>query len=400
MPNRPQMYARKGESGSPDPVYPSTIALHRESSLRSASHERSQHSTPRHEGEGSLWSPKGLKLRRALVTGANGFIGGHLIESLQKRNVAVRGAVRGAADREFLESLDIECLRVDWRDDAALAKAAEGVDAVFHLAAAVSAVEIETLYEINVGLTERMARACASVPNPPVFVYCSTIAAAGPSPRGELRTEADPPSPISAYGRSKRGGEIVLERMASRLPATIVRPGIVVGPRNRELLPIYQTIHQLRVHFVPNFHPPRLTMLHVDDACEILIRAAERGARLPEEPQPASVGRGIYYAASWEHPNYDQLGRMVGEGLGIGSPLILHLHEPMNWLVGFAGEMIARFQGTNPAVSRDKICEAIASSWATSPAKTERELGHRTSDAIADHLAELGTWYRESGWLA
>lgn len=341
----------------------------------------------------------GLRLKRALVTGANGFLGGHLVESLQGQNVETRAAIRHSAERSHLKSLDAECVELDWQDESALRRAMAGVDVVFHLAAAVASNSLPALYEANVGLTDRLARACAGLENPPVIIYCSSIAAGGPTRLGELRTEAQIPCPISEYGRSKRGGEIALARLADRIPASIVRPGIVVGPRNHELLPMFKTIALLRAHFVPCFHPPQLSLVYVKDVCEVLIQAAKRGARLPAEASSQQIGQGIYYASSWEMPNYGQLGRMIGEALGLGSPMIVHLTEPQSWLVGLIGEIAASIQGIAPAVSRDKIREGIATNWATSPAKTEQELGVTSSAPLAVRLEEAAQWYREAGWL-
>ena len=68
--------------------------------------------------------------------------------------------------------------------------------------------------------------------------------------------EADAPEPISNYGRSKLAGEQEALAFADKVPTTIVRPGIVFGPRNKQLLPIFKTIKYLNLHVVPGYHPP------------------------------------------------------------------------------------------------------------------------------------------------
>src|SRR5688572_19018556 len=70
------------------------------------------------------------------------------------------------------------------------------------------------------------------------FVYVSSIAAAGPAPRGRALTGSETPAPVTAYGRSKLAGESAVREC--KLPWTIVRPPMVYGPRDREVLKVFQ----------------------------------------------------------------------------------------------------------------------------------------------------------------
>ena len=72
-----------------------------------------------------------------LVTGATGLLGSHIVEQLRKRYLPVRVLVRPGSDRTWLETQDVEFVEGDITDPSSLAKACQGVDAVYHSAAKV-----------------------------------------------------------------------------------------------------------------------------------------------------------------------------------------------------------------------------------------------------------------------
>jgi len=82
---------------------------------------------------------------------------------------------------------------------------------------------------------------------------------------GKLKTEADPLSPVSHYGHSKRAGERAAARYADRVPITVVRPSIVLGEADVLGLPLFRSIARWGVHAVPGFRRPRFSLIHADD---------------------------------------------------------------------------------------------------------------------------------------
>jgi nucleoside-diphosphate-sugar epimerase len=166
---------------------------------------------------------------KALVTGASGFIGSHLLPLLVAQGVNIRAMVQPGQEVSSLERLGVEIVTGDVRDLASLAAAVDGVDAVFHLAGLLTAHSRRRLLEINEQGTNNVARVCAERTTPPVMLLVSSLAAVGPAMNGEPRTELDPPRPISNYGRSKRAGELAARRWADRIPLTIIRPPMVFG---------------------------------------------------------------------------------------------------------------------------------------------------------------------------
>ena len=335
-----------------------------------------------------------------LVTGATGFIGGHLVEALVRRGDRVRCLVRRSSSLEVLNQLDVERITCDLSEPQDLDKLLTGVDVVFHLAGLTRALRPEEMMRVNAEGTQYLTRAMAAAKVPPVHVLISSISAAGPVPRGLVRSEFDPPNPISNYGRSKRAGEVAAESMARAVPTTIVRPGIVFGERNRQMLPIFRMIKSLRLHPVPGIIGSPLSLIHVRDLVEILLRAADRGARLtPDATDESERQRGYYFACDGEYPDYAQLGRLIGSAMDRSSTLTLPVPYPLPFLLAGANELVGRALGRSDEFNIDKIREARASSWACSPEAVRRDLDFEPPLPLIDRLRQTVKWYRQNHWL-
>ncbi|HUT94777.1 MAG TPA: NAD-dependent epimerase/dehydratase family protein [Thermoguttaceae bacterium] len=340
-------------------------------------------------------------MSRVLVTGASGFIGPHLVEALVARGDEVTALVRKTSQTDGLESLGVALARGDVTDLESLRAAAAGKSTVYHLAGLTRALRARQFYEVNEQGIRNAAQTCADRPDPPVLVVVSSLAAAGPSPCGRLRTESDPPGPVSHYGRSKRAGEKAAEEFADRAPITVVRPPIVFGEGDTATLQMFKAVARSRMHLVPGYAPHRFSMIHAADLARLLILAAERGSRLPppgrEDEDPNASG--YYFAACDEHPTYYQLGRMIGKALGRRRTLTIPFGTPVVRLVGAVGDLVGRAKGRQVVLNLDKAREATAGSWACSPEKARDELGFAVQVPLSDRLRQSAEWYREQGWL-
>jgi nucleoside-diphosphate-sugar epimerase len=151
-----------------------------------------------------------------LVTGATGFIGGHLAQRLVAGGHAVRCLVRATSDTSLLDELGVETVVGDLADAGSLAGIADGCEGVMHCAALVSdwATTAE-IVAINVQGTRNLLAAASSVPR---FVHFSTT---------------DVHRGRNWYARSKRAAEAEVRRTPN---AVILRPATVYGPRSTEVI--------------------------------------------------------------------------------------------------------------------------------------------------------------------
>lgn len=338
-------------------------------------------------------------MRRILVTGASGFIGGHLARTLAERGHDVRCLVRSHSRLERLNNLRIDFAHGDVLQPKSLAAAIDRADVVFHLAGLTCALRDDELFRVNGEGPSMLAACCARRPVPPKLVVVSSVAAAGPVARDAMRRESDPAQPVSQYGRSKLAGEEAVRAWARQVPITIVRPGVVFGPYDPGMRPLMQTLARLGVHLTPGWHSPRLSMIHVDDLVKLLMRTAEDGERLPPSPEAAKPGQGIYFGVSGEHPTYSELGKLLAPALVPWrcAPVIC-VPSPLAWWLALTNEWIGRLRGRPDIFNRDKIREAIAPSWACSGDKAAEQLQFQPAAPLNSRLLATATWYREHKW--
>jgi len=164
-----------------------------------------------------------------LVTGASGFVGGHVVPALAREGWSVRRAVRsltGADNEVVIETIGPA---TEWK--AAL----EGVDAVVHLAARVHHKHEEhavQLYRnVNIAGTLHLAR-CAAAAGVRQFIFVSTVLVHGRSNEGRAPfSENDILTPRGFYGMSKAAAEAGLRTLArdSDMKISVIRPPLVYG---------------------------------------------------------------------------------------------------------------------------------------------------------------------------
>ncbi|HEV7236971.1 MAG TPA: NAD-dependent epimerase/dehydratase family protein, partial [Ktedonobacteraceae bacterium] len=172
---------------------------------------------------------------KVLVTGAAGFLGGHLVDMLVEQNYAVRAMVRPSEDASRLYALkNVEVVLGDLTDEASLKRAVRDVQRVFNVAAKTGPWGTEdTYWAINVqGLTDLIHTALdAGVQR---IVHTSSITVYGHHLQG-IVTEDDPfHAEDNPYSRTKIAGEKLIANLVKDkgAPVVIVRPGWIYGPRD------------------------------------------------------------------------------------------------------------------------------------------------------------------------
>lgn len=175
---------------------------------------------------------------KTLVTGATGFIGGHLVRALVSEGREVRCLVRKKSDTKMLEKLGVEIVCADLLEKASLVSALQGVSIIYHFAGEVYSSRVADYFKYNVECTRNLIESCNgnSIKR---FIYCSSIAAAGPNPDNKtLLTEEDSCNPITPYGKSKYDAEKVVlgYSQQNKIPAVIIRPPTIYGPGQSKII--------------------------------------------------------------------------------------------------------------------------------------------------------------------
>ena len=173
---------------------------------------------------------------KIFLTGGSGFLGSHCAEGLKKEGHEVFALVRPTSKRGLLGALGVRFVEGDIGNPDTYRAALARTDAVLHVAGIVKARRVEDFNRINAHATRLLAET-ALQENPRLhrFVFVSSIAATGPSPKPEPRPINLPENPVTAYGRSKLLAEQQLKKLTG-LPLAILRPTIIYGERDKEFL--------------------------------------------------------------------------------------------------------------------------------------------------------------------
>jgi nucleoside-diphosphate-sugar epimerase len=304
------------------------------------------------------------------LTGATGFIGGALAARLTRSGWRVRALVRTLPKATGLRRLGAELVPGDLADRPALRSLLHGVEAVVHCAGAVRGISDEDFALANVDGTERIATLASLGDPPPRFVFLSSLAAREPD--------------LSPYARSKREGELVLQRAAGAMPLTILRPPAVYGPGDREMLPLLLLMMR---GIAPVLGSPRarFSMLYVDDLASAIERCLA----------PSSVGRGVFELHDGRADGYTW-DAVIEAASKVRGKRVRKLVLQPGLLYGLAAVSThwGRLTGMSPMLTAGKVRELTHTDWVCDNAELTRALGWVPQVELTEGLRRTMAWNR------
>lgn len=300
------------------------------------------------------------------LTGATGFVGGHLLAQAR----AAGWTVRALARRPQPERAGVAWIIGDLDDAPALAQLCAGASAIIHVAGAIHAPDRAAFAHANIDGTAAML-AAAAASGGARFVQVSSLAAREPG--------------LSDYGWSK--AEADRRVMASGLDWTILRPPAVYGPGDRETLQLFRAV---RAGIVPVVGRGRFSLIEVSDLARALLVAATAPA----------LRHAVHEVSDATPGGFDQAGlaRAIGAALGV-RPRIVRL--PLAWLGPAAGlaEGWARLTGGRARLSRDRARYFAHPDWLATRAPLAATGLWAPLVPAAQGLRDTARWYRQEGWL-
>ncbi len=325
--------------------------------------------------------------RLALVTGANGFVGCHVVRALVARGDRVRALVREKADTAALAGLGIEQARGDLRDRAAIARAVADCEEVYHVAAdyRLWVLDPAAMYASNVDGTRNVIET-AHAAGAKRIVYTGTVGTLGIPHGGEGTEEtpvtlADMPGP---YKRSKFMAEqVALEAARAGAPVVIVNPSTPIGALDLKPTPTGRIICDFLNRRMPAYMDTGLNLVDVEDCARGHLLAAERG-RIGEK-----------YILGGENLTLQQILEHLARLSGLRAPRV---RIPYALAFGFAlgAEAVARsLTHRAPRASLTEVRMARKRMFFDS-AKARRELGYEPGPVDAA-LARAIEFFRKTG---
>lgn len=325
---------------------------------------------------------------KALITGGHGFIGSFLVEKLLKEGWNVRCLVRKTSQLQWIKSYPIELYYGDVNEPQTLIKAASGVDYIFHVAAVLKGVTSDSFYKTNFQGTLNLADAALKyAPNLKRFIFISSVAAAGPHSGSDWVTEAVIPNPVSDYGKSKLAAEKALKEKYPTLPLTIIRPPIVLGPRDQHALVLFK-MAKFGFFPIPAPYDRYYSIVHVDDLVNGIYMAAI---------SDRAKGQ-TYFMCNPEVYSFKDLARALSKPFS-KNPKFIYVPSFVVRGLAFLGDIFSVLTKKGMMLTSKKVPEIMATSWVFSPEKAKRELHFETQLPMAEGVQKTVQWYRDHQYL-
>lgn len=325
---------------------------------------------------------------KILVTGASGFLGGHLTELLTAKGLEVVAMVRKTSDTSLLDRLGLEKRVADLTDPKSLRTAVKGIEVVIHLAAYYTFHGKKELYDrVTVQGTRSILDACMEE-EVPRFIYCSSTEAIGAVDDQPAR-EDHPPNPRYDYGRSKLTAERIVREYDGKLQTTILRPSGIYGPRN---------LHDISYYFIASCASNSLStrilieggsgvvqFVHVKDAVQGFYLALTNAN---------SIGKTYFISEDGWHTYrevYEIISRITGR-----KPPTLSLSRSVAKAFIYPVFIAKSVFGEWSFLWDPKTVDAVTSNRAYSIEKAKSELGYCPKYSLEDGLRETVQWYRDN----
>ena len=330
-------------------------------------------------------------MQKALVTGAAGFIGSHVVRDLLSENVEVRCLIRPGESTRNLDGLDVELLTGDILDIIAVENALDSIDTVFHLAAVYSIWmrDWSRIYEVNIQGSRNVLCSCLKKEIDKV-VFTSSIAAVGIAPGKALSTEDTP------FNQYTLGNHYVLTKYLSQqeaigftkrgLDVVIVNPCFPFGPMDLVPTPTGQIIVDVLKGINRFTFNGGINIVDVRDVARGHVLAAKKG----------KTGN-LYILGNRNIPMEDFF-RLVCHEAGLDGRLFLKLPIPALKVGTAVLKMWSDYVSHKPPMSTPAEIAYASQYLYFDNTKAVTELG-LTFNPVEDSLQDSINWFRENRYV-
>lgn len=333
----------------------------------------------------------------SLVTGASGFLGGHVVEELCRRGEEVIVLARRTSDLSALKNLEIEIRYADLRDPVAVKEAMKGVDLVFNCAGAVRfVIPYKEIYEINVAGTERIVNAAAEA-GVRRIIHTSSIAALGPD--GLLSPndlKVDRPDIKYGYSRSKTEAEAIFFRKCAEkgIEGVALRPGVIYGPRDLNAAYSWFNFVDTNKAQLVGDGTSRFPLIYISDVVEAFMIASAR----------ENVNGRTYNLDGPESVSLKKIYDLISEELG-KEPTYKFTPYWLAYFVARMSELRSALGGykKEPRLSTFVILLFGKDSERPDCSNAKRDLEFRPKTGLKEGISKTASWYkglRRSGQMA
>lgn len=322
-----------------------------------------------------------------LITGASGFVGGHVVEACLARGGRVNALVRPTSDTAHLKRDGVTLVTGDATDPECLPAALRNVSVVINCAAKVGDWgPVEPYRRVNVDGLRDLLEACRDRPVRR-FVHLSSLGVY--AAQHHHQTGEDAPLPerhVDAYTQTKVESDHLARRYHREhgVPVVVLRPGFIYGPRDRTVLPrIAENLKNGKVRFIAKGQSA-LNTTSVRNLVDAIFLAAD---------VPGVDGR-AYNVTDGEFVTKRRFFEAVADGLRLPRP---RKSLPM-WIARIAARVMERRARRRGATAAPRLTQArlkfLGLNLDFSIERARRELGYHPKYGFDETMAEALDWFR------
>ena len=328
------------------------------------------------------------KQKIAIVTGANGFVGSHLVDLLINKYFIVRCITRKSSNLKWLNGKKVEIFDCGLNDKEGLKKVFKDAEYIFHVAGVVKSKTEEGYFEGNVKTTKNLLETALEFKNTiKKFLVVSSQTVTGPSLNELPVNETSECRPITTYGRSKLAEEQLAKEYMDRLPITICRAPAVYGERDTEILIFFKTFNSGLMTTI-GFDEKKLSLIHVLDLVNGFYLAA-----LSDK----SAGE-IYFISSEKFYTWKEVGDVTSKTLTKKPFKVIVPHSVVYALAAIA-QFFAMFSSKPATLNIEKAKDITQKNWICDTSKAVKDLDYKQNISIEDGIRRTCDWYKQMKWI-
>ncbi len=324
----------------------------------------------------------------AVVTGANGFVGSHLVDLLLSKEFTVKCITRKSSNLKWLNGKNVEIFNCGLTDKSELGKVIKGADYIFHVAGVVKSKTPEGYFKGNVETTKNILEASLdSRDTIKKIIIVSSQTVTGPSLNGKPVNETSECKPITTYGRSKLEEEELSKTFMDKLPITICRAPAVFGERDTEILIFFKTFNNGLMTTI-GFNRKLLSLIHVIDLVYGFYLAAVSQKSAKE----------IYFISSEKFYTWEEIGKITA-GVLNKKPVKVKVPHFAVYTIAAIAQFFAAFSSKPATLNIEKAKDITQKAWICDTSKAIKDLGYKQNITIEEGIKRTCDWYREMKWL-
>lgn len=324
----------------------------------------------------------------AVVTGANGFVGSHLVDNLLAKGWKVRCIVRKSSDLRWLKGKDIEIFDCGLFDKQGLRIALQDANYIFHVAGVVKSKTKEGYFKGNVETTKNLLEvATENSSTIKRFLVVSSQTVTGPSTKDKPVDENSECKPITTYGKSKLEEELLALSFKDKLPITICRAPAVYGERDTEIFIYFKTFSKGLTTTI-GFNRKELSLIHAADLVEGFYLAAV---------SDKAVGQ-IYFIGSEKFYTWEEVNSITSKILD-KKPIVIKVPHFLVYTIAAISQFFSIFSKRPATLNIEKAKDITQQYWTCDTSKAVRELGYRQKISIEEGIRRTCEWYKERKWI-